>query len=93
MAVPLQNGHDQAMNEPSGTKRLCRIRDGRLVTGVCAGIAAYFGADPTLVRLGFALLTVFGGIGVLLYLCAWVVMPDEADGLSIADSLVGKRRR
>jgi phage shock protein C len=81
------------MNEPSGgTKRLYRIRDGRLVAGVCVGLAAYFGVDPTLVRLAFALLTVFGGLGVLLYLCAWIVIPDETDGTSIAESFVNKRR-
>ena len=82
------------MNEPSGsgTKHLYRIQDGRLVAGVCAGLAAYFGVDPTLVRLMFALLTVFGGFGVLLYLCAWVVIPDETDGSSIAESFVNKRR-
>jgi phage shock protein C len=81
------------MNEPSrGTKRLYRIRDGRLVAGVCAGIAAYFGVDPTLVRLAFVLLTVFGGFGILLYLGAWLVIPDETDGMSIAESVVNKRR-
>jgi len=83
------------MNEPSsnGTKRLYRPRDGRVVAGVCAGLAAYFGVDPTLVRLAFALLTVFGGIGILLYLCAWIVIPEEGgDGTSIAESLVNKRR-
>jgi len=86
--------HDRVMNQPSsnGTKRLYRIRDGRLVAGVCAGLAAYFGVDPTLVRLVFALLTVFGGAGVLLYLCAWVVIPDETDGSSIAENVVNKRR-
>jgi phage shock protein C len=81
------------MNEPSsGTKHLYRIRDGRLVAGVCAGLAAYFGIDPTLVRLGFVFLTVFGGFGVLLYLGAWLVIPDETDGTSIAESFVNKRR-
>jgi phage shock protein C len=81
------------MNEPSsGSKRLYRIQDGRLVAGVCAGLAAYFGIDPTLVRLGFVLLTVFGGFGILLYLGAWIVVPDETDGTSIAESLVNKRR-
>jgi phage shock protein C len=88
-----RSGHDRGMNEPSGgTKRLYRIRDGRLVAGVCVGLAAYFGVDPTLVRLAFALLTVFGGLGVLLYLCAWIVIPDETDGTSIAESFVNKRR-
>jgi phage shock protein PspC (stress-responsive transcriptional regulator) len=45
------------------------------------------------VRLAFALFTVFGGIGVLLYLVAWVVIPEEGgDGASIAESFVSKRR-
>jgi phage shock protein C len=82
------------MNQPSNgpAKRLYRIRDGRIVAGVCAGLAAYFGVDPTLVRLAFALLTVFGGLGVLLYLGAWVVVPDEVDGTSIAETMINKKR-
>ncbi len=81
------------MNEPSGgSKPLYRLRHGRLVAGVCAGLAAYFGIDATLVRLAFAVLSVFGGLGILLYLCAWVIIPDETDGTSIADSFVNKRR-
>ncbi len=83
------------MNEPSsnGTKRLYRPRDGRVVAGVCAGLATYFGVDPTLVRLAFALVTVFGGLGVLIYLCAWVVIPEEGgDGSSIAETFVNQRR-
>ena len=82
------------MNEPiNGTKRLYRLKDGRIVAGVCAGLAAYLGIDATLVRLGFALLTVFGGLGALVYLCAWIVIPDETDGVSIAESFAGQRRR
>jgi phage shock protein PspC (stress-responsive transcriptional regulator) len=81
------------MNEPrSGSKRLYRIQDGRLVAGVCAGLAAYFGIDPTLVRLGFVVLTAFGGLGALLYLGAWVVIPEETDGTSIAENFINKRR-
>jgi phage shock protein C len=82
------------MNEPNNgaTKRLYRIRDGRIVAGVCAGLAAYFGIDPTLVRLAFVLLTFFGGLGILLYLGAWMVVPDEVEGTSIADNMINKRR-
>jgi phage shock protein C len=81
------------MNEPSNaTKRLYRIQDGRLVAGVCVGLAAYFGIDPTLVRLGFVLLTFLGGLGALLYLGAWVVIPEETDGVSITESFIGRRR-
>ena len=59
---------------------------------MCAGLATYFGVDPTLVRLAFALLTIFGGVGILLYLGAWVVIPDEVEGTSIAESMANKRR-
>ena len=83
------------MTEPSsnGSKRLYRTREGRVVAGVCVGLAAYFGIDPTLVRLAFALFTIFGGAGVLLYLVAWIVIPeDDGDGSSIAENFVSKRR-
>ena len=81
------------MNEPTnGTKRLYRLKDGRVVAGVCAGLAASVGIDVTLIRLGFALLTVFGGLGVLLYLGLWIVVPDETDGVSIGESFAGQSR-
>ena len=83
------------MTEPSnnGTKRLYRVHEGRVVAGVCGGLAAYLGIDPTLVRLAFALFTVFGGAGILLYLCACILIPEEGgDGSSIAESFVSKRR-
>ena len=95
MSARPRSGHDLAMTEPSSkeNKRLYRTREGRVVAGVCAGIAAYFGIDPTLVRLVFALFTIFGGAGVLLYLVAWIVIPEEdGDGSSIAESFVSKRR-
>jgi phage shock protein C len=83
------------MTEPSinPSKRLYRTREGRIVAGVCSGIAAYFGIDPTLVRLAFAVFTIFGGAGILVYLLAWIVIPEEGgDGSSIAESFVSKRR-
>ena len=83
------------MTEPNINpgKRLYRTREGRVVAGVCTGIAAYFGIDPTLVRLAFAVLTIFGGAGILIYLLAWIVIPEEGgDGSSIAESFVSKRR-
>jgi phage shock protein PspC (stress-responsive transcriptional regulator) len=82
------------MNEPNNgpAKRLYRTRDGRIIAGVCSGLAVYFGVDPTLVRLAFAVLTVFGAVGILLYLGAWAVIPDEVDGTSIVDSVINKKR-
>lgn len=57
-------------------KRLYRARSGRKLAGVCAGIADYFGWDPTLVRVGWIVLTLLGGSGILLYLILWLVMPE-----------------
>jgi phage shock protein PspC (stress-responsive transcriptional regulator) len=82
------------MTEPTdnGKKRLYRTREGRLVAGVCSGLAAYFGIDPVLVRLAFVFLTIFVGSGVLLYLAAWIVIPEEGEGTSIAETFVNKQR-
>jgi phage shock protein PspC (stress-responsive transcriptional regulator) len=77
----------------SGNKRLLRIRQGRLVAGVCTGLAAYFGVDVNLVRLAFGVLTVFYGLGILLYLIAWMILPEDGDESgSILESLINKRR-
>src|SRR5215208_1086369 len=56
-----------------------RDRANRVVAGVCAGIAARLAVDPTLVRLLFALLTLAGGAGIVLYLAAALLMPPEPD--------------
>jgi len=61
-------------------KRLYRSNSNKMICGVCGGIAAYFGIDPTLVRVGWAILTVVtGGVGgVLAYIVAAVIIPDES---------------
>jgi phage shock protein C len=79
------------MNEANGKKRLIRTREGRLVAGVCSGIGEYAGIDPTVVRLIFvALSLVTAGVFVLVYLAAWIVIPDEGEATSIAENLIKK---
>ncbi len=58
-------------------RRLCKSRTDRMIDGVCGGIAGYFGLDPTLVRIAWVLLTLFGGSGVVLYIAAMIIMPKE----------------
>ena len=72
-------------------KQLQRLRKGRVVAGVCAGLADYFGVDATLVRLAFALLAVFGGAGILFYLVAWMIIPEEDENASIMENMINKR--
>jgi phage shock protein PspC (stress-responsive transcriptional regulator) len=77
-------------NGSSGGKRLLRIRQGRIVAGVCAGLGAYFRVDVNLVRLAFGVFTVFYGLGILLYLIAWLILPEEGEDGSIVESFVSK---
>ncbi len=79
-------------NNSSGGKRLLRVRQGRIVAGVCTGLAAYFGVDVNLVRLAFGVLTVFYGLGIVCYLIAWAVLPEEGEDGSILESFVNKHR-
>ena len=58
-------------------KKLCKSSSDRYICGVCGGIAQYIGVDPTVVRLVFAGLSILGGSGILLYLAAAFIMPEE----------------
>ena len=58
-------------------KKLTKSRSNKMLCGVCAGVANYFGIDPTIVRLIWALLTVGGGIGLIAYIICAIVIPDE----------------
>jgi phage shock protein PspC (stress-responsive transcriptional regulator) len=59
-------------------KRLTRPQDGAMIAGVCAGLGRYFDMDPTIVRIVFALLTLFGFGGLILYIVLWLLMPRDA---------------
>lgn len=58
-------------------KNLYRSSRNKMISGVCGGIAEYFGIDPTLVRLGLVLLTALGGAGVLAYIVLAIVVPSD----------------
>jgi phage shock protein C len=64
--------------EPGGplTRSWYRAREGKMLAGVCAGLAEQFGISVTIVRLAFLLGTlVGGGMGIVVYLVLWVAMP------------------
>ncbi len=62
------------------TQRLYRSED-RLIGGVCSGIAEYFKMDPTMVRLGYVLLSVLSAAfpGLLVYVIMWLVVPPKGE--------------
>lgn len=81
------------MDSGSGTKTLVRSRKGRIVAGICAGAAEYFGWDVTLVRVIVAVIAVItGGAGLLAYLVAWAIIPEEGEKTSIAENLVSSHQ-
>ncbi len=59
-------------------KRLTRSAINKFIAGVCGGLAEYFNLDPTLVRVGYVLLTIFsaGFPGLLLYIILLIIMPE-----------------
>jgi phage shock protein C len=63
---------------PEGTRPLRRSRRDRMIGGVCGGVADSLGIDPVLLRIAAAALALSGGVGVLAYVIAWIVIP-EAD--------------
>ncbi len=58
-------------------KKLYRSTTDKKIAGVCGGIAAYFDIDATLIRLAWALLTIFGGLSIWLYIIAAIIMPEN----------------
>jgi phage shock protein PspC (stress-responsive transcriptional regulator) len=88
METPPPNDGDQDPTEPVAAtpppppppepRRLMRSRTDRIIGGVGGGLAEHLGLDPLLVRFGLGLLVVVtGGAGLLLYVAAWLLVPDE----------------
>jgi len=76
---PVDDPAPAAAPAPSTGFRLHRSRTDRMIGGVCGGLAESLGVDASLLRIGLIALTLLGaGIGVVLYVAAWILVP-EAD--------------
>jgi phage shock protein PspC (stress-responsive transcriptional regulator) len=73
-------------------RRLTRSRDDRWLGGVSGGLGRYFDLNPVVYRIAFAALALAGGTGILLYVAAWVVIPDEGVEDSIAADALKRHR-
>ncbi|MGH3994838.1 MAG: PspC domain-containing protein, partial [Pseudonocardiaceae bacterium] len=69
-----------------------RRSDDRKISGVAAAIGRRYAIDPVLVRVAFIVATMFSGMGLLLYLLGWLLLPAEGDRASGAESLLGRGR-
>jgi phage shock protein PspC (stress-responsive transcriptional regulator) len=77
---------------PAQARRLERSRSNRKIAGVAGGLAQYFDLDPVIYRVGFIILTLLGGSGLLLYVAAWLILPEEGKDESIAAEVLRERR-
>lgn len=59
-------------------KKLYKIEQGKMISGVCGGIAEYFDIDPSLVRIAWVILTFAWGSGLLAYIIAAIILPDKS---------------
>ncbi len=67
-----------------------RSTSDRMIAGVAAGVAARIDAPSWVVRLAFVLLTIFGGVGVPLYIIGWLLMPEEGSDESHARRIASR---
>jgi phage shock protein PspC (stress-responsive transcriptional regulator) len=78
---------------PTPARVLRRSSTDRVGAGVAGGLGAYFGVDPVLFRVLFAVAAFFGGAGIIAYLIAWAVIPEDGSGRASIDSWIGELRR
>jgi phage shock protein C len=60
-------------------KKFYRSRKNRVIAGICGGLAEYFDVDPIIVRLITLILVLSAGGGLIAYIIAWIVVPEEPD--------------
>jgi len=74
-------------------RRLRRSTTDRQIAGVCGGMAEYFDTDPTLVRLIWVVLSIFGGAvigGIIAYALAWLIIPQATGSSLTADPVLSR---
>jgi phage shock protein PspC (stress-responsive transcriptional regulator) len=74
------------------SRRPRRSANDRKIAGVAGGLGRAIGVDPVLIRIGFVVLAIFGGPGILLYALGWLLLPADGDEVSAGEALIGKGR-
>ena len=72
------------VTDQPAARQLHRSADDKMLAGVAGGIARYFNADVTLVRVIIAVLALLNGVGVALYIAAWLLIPEDGNDQPVA---------
>ncbi|MDR0364185.1 MAG: PspC domain-containing protein [Bacteroidales bacterium] len=59
-------------------KKLTRNSRNNVIAGICAGLGQYFNVDPVIFRIIFIIFTCTGGLGAIVYIILWVIIPDDS---------------
>lgn len=70
--------------------KLYRSEKDRMIGGVCGGLGEYFNIDSTIVRLLFALIMIYGGSGLILYIILWIVVPTKSETVKSSEEVIKK---
>ncbi|MDH3295637.1 MAG: PspC domain-containing protein [Acidimicrobiia bacterium] len=89
--APPEQPH-QAPSPPldAGPTKIYRNTNDKVIAGVCGGLGPAVGIDPIWFRLGFIFLALSSGIGFLLYLIAWIIIPEAPEGMPIPRQATSK---
>lgn len=79
MTTAYESKQEDAAGEMA-ERRLYRSSSQKVVAGVCGGLGDYFAVDPVWFRIGFVVLAIGGGSGILIYLLMWLIVPPQPDG-------------
>ena len=85
-------GFTTTTTDQPARRQLRRSSGDRMLGGVAGGIAKYLDVDTTLVRVVIAALTLLNGVGVALYLAAWLLIPEDGEDQSIAAAWIAGRQ-
>jgi phage shock protein PspC (stress-responsive transcriptional regulator) len=72
----------EQLTAPPADRRLYRSNTDKVVAGICGGLGEYFAVDPLWFRIGFVLLALGGGSGLLIYLLLWLIVQPQPAGYS-----------
>jgi phage shock protein PspC (stress-responsive transcriptional regulator) len=80
------------LSDQPAARLLRRSTDDKMLAGVAGGIARYLDVDVTVVRVIIAALALVNGIGLALYIAAWLLIPQDGQGQSLAAAWIADRQ-
>jgi phage shock protein PspC (stress-responsive transcriptional regulator) len=86
MPTASESVRDEVDAAPQAGRRLYRSSTQRVLAGICGGLGEYFAVDPVWFRVGFVVLALGGGSGILIYLLMWLMVPPAPDGYAAAEA-------